>query len=131
VVCRGADCKVTFNACNFDSCRLVAMDGAHVHLVNSLIDASMSDIGLLARGIGTHVEGCNSIILDGIQSASAQAGATLTLLDCSCSGASLVGVEVRGDCSRIKLKGSFIGDMKGAGKVCSGSGTPPKSGSLP
>lgn len=84
----------------------------------------MSDIGLLARGPGTCVEAWNSIIMDGIQSASAQAGATVAMHDCSCSGAAVVGVEVRGEGSRIKLRGSFVGDMKGAGKVSSTPATP-------
>lgn len=118
MVCRGANCNVTFTSCNFDSCKLVAIDGAQISLVNPLFEASTSEIGLLARGAGTRVEATNSIIIDGIQSASAQAGALIALQDCSCSGASVVWVEVRGEGSRIKLRGSFVG------KVSSRSATP-------
>ena len=114
MVCRGANCSVTFDACTFSSCKLVAIDGAQVSLANSLIEASMSEIGLLAHGADTHVEAANSIIMEGKQGASAQGGAQITLRDCSCSGASVVG-EAREEGSRIKLLRSFVGDMKGAG----------------
>ena len=100
------------------------IEGAQVLLENSLIDASSSEIGLLARDNGTHVEAVNSIILDGKQGVSAQGGALISLRDCSCSGASVVGVEAREEGSRIELRGSFVGDMKGAGAVSDRTPTP-------
>lgn len=130
MVCRGTNCDVTFNACNFDGCKLVAMEEAQVHLVDSLLEASMSDIGLLARGEGTVVDAQNCIIMNGIQSASAQDGACIILQDCSCSGATVVGVEVRGEGAIIKIQGSFVGDMKGAGKVTTSAPTTPTVASV-